>query len=195
MVAAPRFVYGDSMNCAFLSRKAFSAGAGLVGMLAIAGGNVGMAADSAAPVVTVVSTTLSPVAERVAPRDAWRLAETYVAEHASCEVLVGSGDSMLPVYRDRTVLVVQHTPTSELRTGMTVVFIGDRGRPVAHALLEKTPRGWRAMGAGNREPDRTLVGYGNLIGVVVKAYEPTAAAEVATIPLKPAAESQVVAAN
>ena len=150
-------------------------------------------AQSVALAPSVVSTALTPIAEPVAPRDAWHQAETYAASHADCEVLVGSGDSMLPLYRDRTVLVVRHARTSELQRGMTVVFTGDRGRPVAHTLLEKTPRGWRAMGVGNAEPDRTLVGYGNLIGVVVKAYAPTLPGALVAVADKPAAETQLLA--
>jgi hypothetical protein len=126
-----------------------------------------------AAVPRAVSTALSPVAEIVTPGEAWRCAEAYVAKHPDCEVLVGSGDSMLPLYADRTVLVVRRERMSALQGGMTVIFVGDRGWPVAHALVEKTPQGWRAMGAGNSEPDRTLVRYDNFIGVVVKAYAPT----------------------
>ncbi len=128
----------------------------------------------------LVSAEFSPPADPVAPRDAWRLAEAYAIQHPGCDVMVGSGNSMLPLYPDRTVLVVQRVTTSELRRGMTVVFIGDRGQPVAHVLIEKTSRGWRAIGLGNGEPDITRVGYSNLIGMVVKAYAPTArlAAEV-----------------
>jgi hypothetical protein len=121
---------------------------------------------------------LSPVAETVPGLfDAWRLAEKYAATHARCDVMVGRGDSMLPLYRDRTVLVIQSVAMAELQAGMTVVFIGDQGRPVAHALLEKTPAGWRAMGVGNREADRTLVRYRNFLGVVVRAYAPAAPGE------------------
>lgn len=152
--------------------KFFKVGAVLVGLMA----NCVSMTWAAQPTVATVSTALSPAAEVVAPRDAWRLAENYAAAHPGTEVLVGSGDSMLPLYRDRTVLVVQAVGMSELRSGMTVVFTGDQGRPVAHTLLEKTSRGWRAMGVGNREPDRTLVRFGNLIGVVVKAYTPDARA-------------------
>src|SRR6185295_2430732 len=69
-----------------------------------------------------------------------------------------------------TVLVVQAMNLSDLRCGMTVVFIGDRGRPVAHTLVKNTPRGWIAMGMGNREPDQKPVQFRNYIGTVVKAY-------------------------
>jgi len=50
--------------------------------------------------------------------------------------------------------------------------VGDHGRPVAHTLLELTPRGWIAMGAGNSGPDFTPVRSRNYIGTVVKAYAP-----------------------
>lgn len=114
----------------------------------------------------------SPVAEEVTPVDTWRLAEAFAATHERCAVVVGSGDSMLPLYRDRTVLVLQTMEMSQLRCGMTVVFLGDRGRPVAHMLLEFTPRGWIAMGTGNLEPDSTPVRSRNYISTVVKTYAP-----------------------
>ena len=75
-----------------------------------------------------ISTSLSPVAEEVAPQDAWRLAEAYAASHPGTEVLVGSGDSMLPLYHDRTVLVVERGPMRDLHAGMTVIFVGEIGR-------------------------------------------------------------------
>ena len=86
--------------------------------------------------------------------------------------MIGSGGSMLPLYPDRTVLIVQRRPMSELREGMTVVFIGDRGRPVAHVLVSKTGRGWMARGLANDANDRSLVRLSNYLGTVVKAFTP-----------------------
>lgn len=127
-----------------------------------------LAATAAEPATLAM---LSPVAETTTSVGAaWRLAEDFAAAHEHCDVVVGRGDSMLPLYRDRTILVVQSVPMSELRPGMTVVFFGDTGRPVAHVLQEKTGLGWRAMGVGNREPDRTRVKRSNLVGVVIRAY-------------------------
>lgn len=120
-----------------------------------------------------VSAELSPVAEGVAPNETWRLAESYAATRVGMQVFVGSGDSMLPLYPSRTVLVVQAMNMSDLRRGMTVIFIGDHGRPVAHTLVENTARGWIAMGLGNAEPDQRTVQFRNYIGTVVKAYVPT----------------------
>ena len=152
------------MPAATLIRKSLHAGA-TVGFLV-------------ALLISVRAAELSPVAE-TAPSvcAAWRLAEKFAAAHARCEVMVGRGDSMLPLYRDQTVLVVQSVPMLDLQPGMTVVFIGDQGHPVAHMLLEKTPSGWRAIGMGNREADRTRVRFSNLLGVVVRAYAPASSGE------------------
>ena len=114
----------------------------------------------------------SPLPEPVAPQDAWWLAEEYVREHRNCEPLVGSGGSMLPLYRDRTVVVVERMEMSRLKAGMTVVFVGDSGRLVAHTLVAATPQGWVAQGLANRERDRTLVRARNYVGTVIKAYTP-----------------------
>jgi hypothetical protein len=114
----------------------------------------------------------SPRPERVAPRDAWRIAEEFAAQNKTCDVVVGSGGSMLPLYPDRTVLLIQRLPMSELRYGMTVIFIGDSGRPVAHTLVEKTARGWRAQGLANAKRDETLVRERNYLGTVIRAFTP-----------------------
>jgi hypothetical protein len=115
------------------------------------------------------------------------MAEALAAGKGACEVLVGVGGSMLPLYPDRTVLVVERRPMSELREGMTVVFISDRGRPVAHALIEKTSRGWRVQGLANAERDRTLVRVDNYLGTVVRAFTPVLPGEV---PLRSEAAGQ-----
>jgi hypothetical protein len=114
----------------------------------------------------------SPRPEVIAARDAWRLAEALTAAKPDHEILLGRGGSMLPLYPDGTVLVVQRLPMAELRAGMTVVFIGDRGRPVAHALVEKTFFGWLAKGLNNAEADRTRVRTDNYLGTVVRAFTP-----------------------
>jgi hypothetical protein len=114
---------------------------------------------------------MSPAADIVRPFDALRLAQDYVATHEGTEYLVGSGDSMMPLYRDHTVVVIQRTALSELKAGMTVVYMADSGRPVAHALVKRTSDGWVAMGVGNSACDVTRVTDSNLMGVVVRAFE------------------------
>lgn len=117
----------------------------------------------------------SPVAEEVAPRDAWHLAEAYAAGRSDCDTLVGRGDSMLPLYRDRTVIVVQRMNPERWARGMTVVYFGTQGQMVAHVLVERTPRGWVAQGVGNDQSDRLLVKHSNYVGTVIKAYTPNPA--------------------
>jgi len=116
---------------------------------------------------------LSPTAEVVPTFEAVRLAKQYVVENPGCDYLVGSGSSMLPLYKDHTVVVTRQAKLADLQAGMTAVYMGDAGRPVAHVLVQRTSDGWVAQGVGNATCDATRVTADNLIGVVVKAYEPT----------------------
>lgn len=119
----------------------------------------------------------SPAPAEVAEREVTRRAETLAARRPGAEVFFGRGDSMLPLYREGTALVVERMDMEALRTGMTVVFIGDAGDPVAHVLVENTPRGWIARGLGNKAPDRAFVRYRNYIGTVIAAVAPRAEAK------------------
>jgi hypothetical protein len=125
--------------------------------------------------------SMSPAAEVVQPFQALSLAKQYTAAHPGTDFLVGSGDSMLPLYRDHTVVVTARTSLAQLKAGMTVVYIGGTGRPVAHVLVSKSARGWIAMGVGNAKCDATPVTEANLVGVVVKAYTPTKSPMVALL--------------
>lgn len=82
---------------------------------------------------------------------------------------------MLPLYRDRTVIVVQRMAPERWARGMTVVYFGTQGQMVAHVLVERTPRGWVAQGVGNDQIDRALVKHSNYVGTVIKAYTPNPA--------------------
>jgi hypothetical protein len=123
----------------------------------------------------------TPVPEVVRPFEAMELARRYVAAHPGTDYLVGSGRSMLPLYRDQTVIIARHASESELRAGMTAVFIGDDGRLVAHVLQRRTLDGWIAKGTHNDRADDTLVRPDNLVGVVVKAYQPATSPMVALL--------------
>jgi hypothetical protein len=130
----------------------------------------------------------SPVAEVVPPLEAVRKARAYVDTHPGTDFMMGSGDSMLPLYRDHTVIVLEHIAIGQFQAGMTVVFVGDQGFPVAHVLVRRASGGWMSMGVNNTECDRSRVGEDNYIGVVVKAYQPSsspllALIESATAPL------------
>lgn len=115
----------------------------------------------------------SPSPEVVAPREALRRAEAYAATHPDAQIVLGNGGSMKPLYADHTVLVIRPVAWSELKAGMTVVFQGRRGQPVAHTLVRKSGRGWVAMGLSNRALDAIQVQQDNYLGTVVKAYVPS----------------------
>jgi hypothetical protein len=124
---------------------------------------------------------MSPAAEVVHPFEAMSLAKKYVAANPGTDFLVGSGDSMLPLYQDHTVVVMKKIAVGDLKAGMTAVFLGDSGHPVAHVLVARTSDGWVAQGVGNAAPDATLVSADNLMGVVIKAYEPSSSPMVALV--------------
>ena len=130
------------------------------------------AGNGSGSLVMPLSAPVSPEALEVAPQDAWRFAELFAGTRPGCEVVVGRGDSMLPVYRDGTVLVLERMDMAALQQGMTVVFIGDSGRPVAHTLVEKTVRGWCAAGLNNGHRDQTFIRSRNYIGTVIRAFSP-----------------------
>jgi hypothetical protein len=115
----------------------------------------------------------SPAAQIVGPREVFRIATKYVAEHPGTDYMVGSGDSMQPLYKDHTVIITERVPISGLKQGMTVVFMGDCGFPVAHVLVEKTTDGWMAWGLSNPRCDARRVRDDNYIAIVIWAYEPT----------------------
>lgn len=117
--------------------------------------------------------TNSPAPQVVAPLEALHMAEAYVKIHPGTDYMIGSGESMMPLYKDHTVIITQRIAMVDLKAGMTVVFIGDTGFPVAHALVKATGDGWIAQGVGNAQCDHTRVNRDNFIGMVVKAYEPT----------------------
>jgi hypothetical protein len=145
-----------------------------LGVIALCGlGWSGCATQTALRYCPADVAAMSPAAAVVQPFDAMRFGKQYVTEHAGTEFLVGSGDSMLPLYRDHTVVVTRRVDFSELRSGMTAVYFGESGRPVAHVLVKKTFEGWIAMGVGNAKCDSTPVTKANLLGVVVKAFEPS----------------------
>ncbi len=154
----------------------------LLGLVALTSlGWSGCSTQTSARYSPAAVAAMSPQAERVQPFEATELARKYVAEHADTGYLVGSGDSMLPLYRDHTVVVTRQVALADLKAGMTAVYVGESGRPVAHVLVARTSDGWIAQGVGNAFCDATPVTQENLIGVVVKAYEPSSSPMVALI--------------
>lgn len=106
-------------------------------------------------------------------RQALEGAQAYVRQHPGSDFAIGSGDSMLPLYRDRAVIITERPALESLKVGETVVFMGSQGVPVAHVLLRETAEGWVTMGIGNRQEDPGFLTDDAYMGVVVKAYQPT----------------------
>jgi hypothetical protein len=102
----------------------------------------------------------------VSKYQAWKDASMLSSRSEGREALVGGGESMNPVYGDNTMLVVSPIEYSQLKAGMTVVYTNRFGRRVAHQLIAKESKGWRAQGINNPEEDNDLVTPDNLIGVV-----------------------------
>lgn len=105
---------------------------------------------------------------------AWKDAELIASLAPGRLEVVGSGDSMRPMYGDNTILVIARIPFLELQTGMTVAYTNQRSHRVVHQLLERDRLGWRIQGLNNAEEDRERVTAENLIGVVYAslAYDP-----------------------
>jgi hypothetical protein len=97
-------------------------------------------------------------------------AEHVAALNEGDFVLAGSGESMAPFYTSGTAVVVHPTSYFMLRPGMPVVYVNRSGTQVAHMLVEKSDRGWVALGLNNREPDDDLVTEKNLVGVIRYAF-------------------------
>jgi hypothetical protein len=115
----------------------------------------------------------SPRPEIAPPGEAWRRAQAYVGGREYAEVVLGVGESMEPLYRGRTLLVIERQRFETLAPGMTVVFAGDGGWPVAHVLVRPVQGGWEAAGVANTEQDATRVTTRNYRGTVTKAFELT----------------------
>ena len=115
----------------------------------------------------------SPEPAVVTPYEAIEGAQQYVREHPGADYSIGSGDSMLPLYRDQAVIVTERPALVQLHLGQTVVFMGQNGIPVAHTLIKHTAAGWVTMGLGNPVADEGVLTEAAYMGVVVKAYQPT----------------------
>jgi hypothetical protein len=135
---------------------------------------------------------LSPAPEVTTPYLAVESAKTYVREHPGSDFAIGNGDSMLPLYRDGDVIILERPAISELKAGQTVMFMSDEGVPVAHILMARTTAGWRTMGLNNAQLDPGTLRDRIYMGVVVKAYRPMGSAILAYWKTSP---ENVLAAN
>ncbi|MDX2109241.1 MAG: S24/S26 family peptidase [Verrucomicrobiota bacterium] len=87
----------------------------------------------------------------------------------------GHGRSMVPIYAEGTVVVIQSTDYNKLEKGMVVAYQDKFGAVVVHQLLEKQGSAWIAKGFGNDMIDREPVTRKNLLGVVYATFTPNQA--------------------
>jgi signal peptidase I len=115
----------------------------------------------------------SPRALEVPAAHAWHQASTLAERTDGAFVLVGSGESMRPLYEPGTILVLRRIPYDELQRGQTVLYRNQRQKIVAHVLVALTRDGWRARGLNNPQHDMEPILEENCVGVVIAAYHPT----------------------
>ena len=133
---------------------------GVVGLGLLLGG-----CGTTAPTVAPPPAQPAPTAN-VQKIQAWKDAEMLAARDPGRTALVGGGTSMNPVYGDNTMLVTVPIDFKDLQAGMYVVYLNRNNRRVAHRLVAKESKGWRAQGLNNPEEDNDLVTPENLIGVI-----------------------------
>ena len=114
--------------------------------------------------------TQTPESKLVPAGTQMKAAETAASQIQGATAFYGVGNSMEPLFASRTAVVVAPVQFKQLRKGMTVVYVNNRGRMVAHSLTGDLPKGWIAQGVGNEKEDDDLVTAHNLIGVIVDAY-------------------------
>ncbi len=126
----------------------------------------GCATDDALPEAALVP----PPSVAVSRSQAWKDAEALAALDPGRMTVIGSGDSMRPVYGENTVLVLQKVPFESLVVGMNVAYRNRSGRIVLHRLVEQVGSGWRVVGLNNEDEDAERVRPDNLLGIVYAAF-------------------------
>lgn len=115
--------------------------------------------------------TVPPPSVAVSKNQAWKDAEALAAMDPSRLTVIGSGESMKPVYGENTVLVLQRVRFESLSEGMNVAYRNHEGRVVLHCLVEReTSRAWRVRGLNNENEDDERVTPENLLGIVYAAF-------------------------
>jgi hypothetical protein len=109
-------------------------------------------------------------ATQVGRMEAWRDAEMITDRDTGRMTMIGSGDSMRPIYGEHTMLVLSKIAYEDLRAGMQVAYVNAAGRRVVHVLLSRNAAGWVVQGLNNENVDREQVTRSNLIGVVYASF-------------------------
>ena len=102
--------------------------------------------------------------------EAWRDAERVSAADDRRTTVIGSGESMRPIYGENTVLVISKIAYEDLKSGMQIAYTNEAGRRVVHVLIGQDTRGWRVQGLNNVVEDHERVTRYNLIGVVYASF-------------------------
>lgn len=152
--------------------------AGLAASALLAGGCAGLTeSGSTALVVSVPHVERLDVSScKGRPADINRVlsarAESFAQMIDRGSVWYGEGLSMEPLLEPGSWIVTRPQPYDQLQPGMVVLYTPSSGRPVAHALIRRTPEGWLAAGVNNRGVDREFVTSTNLAGVIAAAFTP-----------------------
>lgn len=101
---------------------------------------------------------------------AWKDAERVASQDDGRVTVIGTGDSMRPIYGENTVLVLTRINYEQLAAGMQVGYVNEAGHRVVHVLVGKDARGWTVRGLNNEAIDRERVTRYNLIGVVYASF-------------------------
>jgi hypothetical protein len=101
---------------------------------------------------------------------AWTDAELVTGRSGDRVTVIGSGESMRPIYGENTVLVLNKIDYVDLKSGMQVGYVNQAGRRVVHVIYEKDAKGWRVQGLNNENEDLERVTRYNLIGVVYASF-------------------------
>ena len=108
---------------------------------------------------------------------AWKDAEQVASAGEGRTTVIGTGQSMAPIYGENTMLVLTPIAYDNLKPGMQAAYVNEAGHRVVHVLLTKDARGWRIQGLGNAEEDEERVTRYNLIGIVYASFATDAEAK------------------
>lgn len=142
----------------------------LASLLATAAFAAGSERD--APWIRGVFTGNSPRPIVASETEAWQSATALADNTDGAFVLIGSGESMQPLYAPGTILVLQQVPYAALQPGQTALYRNKAKKVVAHVLVTKARDGWRAIGLNNRIHDMEPVLADNLVGIIIAAFQP-----------------------
>lgn len=145
---------------------------GSVCLLTLAIAHFLRAAEIDDPWIRGVYTGKSPRPVALAESSAWQRANEIAGRTPGAFVLVGTGESMQPLYRPGTILVLRKASYAELARGQTAIYRNEARRTVAHVLVAKVRDGWRITGLNTPWHDMEPVHSDNLIGVVIAAFQP-----------------------